>query len=241
MAKLLLSTFALMALSTAALSADLPSKKAPVPTPAIIAGNWTGVYAGINGGYGNGSFKDPYVTPVVGSFSSTGALGGLQIGYNRQFGSYVIGVEADYDFANLNSSKSAAAATVINGNALSAAATIKIRQDSLGTARVRMGYAVDSALLYVTGGYAYAKAKVDVSGTATLNGVIWSGAGGNSQNHSGWVLGTGFEYDLGSHVSAKAEYLYANLGSKTYWGGTVISDKVSLSDNIFRVGLNYRF
>ena len=245
MNKFMLSSVALVALSTAAVAADLPSHKAPAAYPAATSATtakWTGFYVGLNGGYANGTFKDPYVTPVLGNFSATGGLAGLQVGYNHQIDKYVIGVEADYDWANLSASKSAAIGVIMNGNAIGvAAAAIKTTQESLGTARVRIGYTVDNALLYVTGGYAYAKAKVDVSGAATWNGLTWSGAAGNSQSHNGWVLGAGLEYDLGSHISAKAEYLYADLGSKTYWGGTVASDKVSLSANIFRAGLNYRF
>jgi len=241
MNKFLLSSVALVALSTAAAAADLPSHKAPAAYPAATSAKWTGFYVGLNGGYANGTFKDPYVTPVLGNFSATGGLAGLQVGYNYQIDKYVIGVEADYDWANLSASKSIPVNTLINGNALVGTVTAKTVQESLGTVRVRMGYSVDSALLYVTGGYAYAKAKIEVSGAGTLNGVALSGVAGNSQSHNGWVIGAGLEYDLGSHVSAKAEYLYADLGSKTYWGGTVASDKVSLSANIFRAGLNYRF
>lgn len=245
MNKFMLSSVAIVAISTASVAADLPSHKAPAAYPAATSATsakWTGFYVGLNGGYGNATFKDPYVTPVLGTFSSTGGLAGLQVGFNYQIDKYVIGVEADYDWANLSASKGAAAGASFNGNVLAAAATIKTTQESLGTVRGRLGYTVDNALLYVTGGYAYAKAKVDVSAAATVNSnLIWGGTAGNSQSHSGWVLGAGLEYDLGSHISAKAEYLYADLGSKTYWGGTIFSDKVSLSDNIFRVGLNYRF
>ena len=244
MNKCLLSSVALFALSTAAIAADLPSHKSPAEYPAglyLVSPQWTGVYVGFNGGYANGTFKDPYVTPYVGNFSAGGGLAGLQVGYNYQVNKYVIGVEVDYDWANLNTSKDTPVNFIFGGYSVVGTATAKTTQQSLGTVRLRLGYSITNGFLYATGGYAYGKAKIDLSGTGTVNHQLMSDATGTSQNHSGWVLGAGLEYDLGSHISAKAEYLHVNLGSKTYWEGTNLSDKVSLSDNVFRVGLNYRY
>ena len=112
MNKFMLSSVAIVAISTASVAADLPSHKAPAAYPAATSATsakWTGFYVGLNGGYGNATFKDPYVTPVLGTFSSTGGLAGLQVGFNYQIDKYVIGVEADYDWANLSASKGAAA------------------------------------------------------------------------------------------------------------------------------------
>ena len=72
--------FAAIALSMApvvALAADLPGRKpSPAPAQEQAATNWTGAYAGLNAGWGFGSVKDPYVTPVIGSIKPSGVLGG---------------------------------------------------------------------------------------------------------------------------------------------------------------------
>ena len=55
--------------------------------PAYVGVNWSGLYVGVNGGYG--SSENAYPT------DPTGAFGGGQIGYNFQRGNVVFGVEAD--------------------------------------------------------------------------------------------------------------------------------------------------
>jgi outer membrane immunogenic protein len=240
--KKIVITAALAALaSSSAFAADLPSKKSSAVAPIMAVANWNGFYVGANAGYGWGTEKDPYVTPVIGTFNTTGGLFGLQAGYNYQIGNYVVGAETDYSWANLNDTKGIGGAAVINGRAISAAASIKTSQTSLGTVRLRAGYAFDNFLVYATGGYAYGANKVDISASVSLGGVTWGGAAGNNQTHNGWVIGAGTEYAITKNISAKIEYLYADLGSSTYWGGTVLSDSVSVKDNILRAGVNYKF
>ncbi len=224
-----------------AVAADLPKRTQSPVAPIARAYDWTGFYVGANAGYGIGSEKDPYVTPVIGSMDIKGGLFGVQAGYNQQFGNYVLGAEADYAWTKLSDSYSISAATVLNGSAISAAATLKTEQVSLGTVRLRAGYAFDNLLVYATGGYAYGKNKITVSGTASWQGVNWAAQAGNDQVHNGWALGLGGEYGFTKNITAKAEYLHIDLGKKTYWGGTVVADKVNLRNDIFRVGLNYKF
>src|SRR5437773_739188 len=93
-------------LTAGAFAADLSVRTAPVYTPFT----WTGFYAGVNLGYGWGT---PQVSSVITAFvesaagsgasnsaagtsnSSRSALGGFQVGYNLQVGSWVYGVETD--------------------------------------------------------------------------------------------------------------------------------------------------
>jgi outer membrane immunogenic protein len=62
---------------------------------------------------------------------------------------------------------------------------------------------------------------------------------------SGWVAGAGVEYAFLQNWSAKAEYLYVDLGSKVFLNPNTnlggVPHIVTLNNHIVRVGLNYRF
>lgn len=212
---------ALMAsVATGALAADLPTRKAPVAPPVYApAYTWGGLYVGINGGLGYSHLSNSAFA------NQTGGLVGGTIGYNWQFGQFVVGGEADFDYGFMQRDNGFA-----NGNTT-------YKTNWITTERLRLGYAIDRALFYVTGGYA------GVSTQGSFNGVSGGLAYSGQQNYwrSGGVIGGGVEYAFTNNISAKAEYLYAPLDSRTYWSGTpfVESNKQSLS--MFRVGLNYKF
>ena len=94
---------------SSATAADLP-RPAPAPTapvayaPAAIY-NWSGFYIGAHAGgdFGNSSWSDPF-TGASNTFSSTGFLGGAQLGANYQLNMLVLGVEGDFSWTNLKGS-----------------------------------------------------------------------------------------------------------------------------------------
>ena len=98
--------------------------------------------------------------------------------------------------------------------------------DQLLTARARAGFAMDRALLYVTGGYAGAEDKVSMPGF--FSSTDW---------RSGGAFGGGIEYAFTNNISAKAEYIYAPFQSKSYVPGA----KSDLDLSLVRAGLNYKF
>ena len=99
--------------------------------PVYVGVNWSGLYGGVNGGYGWSDRTD--------KLDPTGAIGGGQIGYNFQRGPIVVGLEADIEGAGISDSVGA------NKSSL----------DWFGSVRGRAGYALDRALIYATGGYGY--------------------------------------------------------------------------------------
>src|SRR5580700_2369005 len=127
-----------------AMAADL-SRPPPMATKAPYFAsyyNWTGFYAGINGGYGFGSSN---WSALASSFNVNGGMFGGQIGYNWQFGQFVYGLEGDADWTDLRGTS----------NVLGCNLTIcRTRNDFLATARGRLGYAIDRWMPYVTGGLA---------------------------------------------------------------------------------------
>jgi outer membrane immunogenic protein len=200
----------------AAQAADLPAYKAPVYTAPAYA-NWTGFYLGLNAGYGFG--KSDWDVPAV-STSPKGALFGGTVGYNFQTGTWVWGVEGDFDVSTMK------------GSTDCAGATCETKDSWLGTARARLGYAGwNNWLPYFTGGLAMGNIKASNSALSDA-----------SKTRLGWTAGLGLEYALVANWSVKAEYLYVDLGKfdcGIACGAT--TDDVSFKANLVRLGVNYRF
>jgi outer membrane immunogenic protein len=132
--------------------------------------------------------------------------------------------------------------------------TANYKLDWFGTARGRVGFLpTDRVLLYATGGLAYGQ----VSATAPLIPLSWG------STRAGWTVGGGAEAAIDPHWSVKLEYLYMDLGDiggssttatnvVTQLGVPVRRNTVTtttfastfntrFTDNIVRVGVNYRF
>ena len=154
--KIFFTAIALCMAPAVGFAADLPGRKAAsAPGQAPATFTWTGPYAGLNAGWGFGTVTDPYVTPVVGSIKTSGVLGGLQVGYNHQAGDFVLGLEADYGMGNVKGDVSCSINGVVLGDyKISGSAAVSSTLESFGTVRARAGVTMNSALLYVTGGYA---------------------------------------------------------------------------------------
>ncbi|MDH6258301.1 outer membrane beta-barrel protein [Bradyrhizobium sp. BR13661] len=134
--------------------------------------NWTGFYAGLNGGYGwarggvtalpgdaltqSLSFGQPVVPPVSASLNANGGLGGGQVGYDWQFaGRGVVGVEADIAATSL---KSSASVPLSLFGTQPATFNVSRNIDWVGTVRGRIGFlASPDLLLFATGGFAYGR------------------------------------------------------------------------------------
>jgi outer membrane immunogenic protein len=264
----------LLCLGVPAIAADLPSaKEAPLLAPITIT-NWSGFYGGVNVGAGIGSNSlttfvpgapnTLYTLPFDGSLSwghgipSTQDalfLGGLQLGYNYQTGPWVLGLEADFQWATVPGAtqSSFAPTTGILVTNVNSADT-----PWFGTIRGRIGstFVDPSLLLYVTGGYAYGRdnARNVMTVTDSSNTVVEAFPFGRGTNSGGYAVGLGAEYALTSHWSIKAEYLYVNLGSgfSQIVPTTVLGPSALPTDamratfpgtalNVLRLGVNYRF
>lgn len=228
-----LSVCAFVACSSAASAADIPRpvyKAAPgLYSPAPVF-SWTGFYAGIHGGYGWSRFSGN--DPVAGASTTNaqGWLGGLQIGYNYQIGSFVIGAEGDYSWANVKK-------TVDSPLGTGGSATLK--NDYFATAALRLGYAMDRWMIYGKGGAAWTRDKFDLT-----DGI--GGFANGTFNRTGWMLGAGVEYALWNNFSAKVEYNYLTFKSitetlTTGGGLTATSPSVGLKTHLVKIGLNYKF
>ena len=105
----------------------------PVFEPAYAGGDWTGAYGGLNLGYGD----------VNGDGGADGddTTYGLHLGYDYDFGRYVVGGELEYDKTDID----------LNGAA---------NADSVTRLKLRGGYDFGRTLVYATAGAA--KLKTDI-------------------------------------------------------------------------------
>jgi len=234
MKKVLLSTVAASALllvTDNANTADLPARPPAFAAPVATTYNWTGIYLGLNGGWGWGQ-QDP-LNIITNRFDNSligfsGGLFGGTMGAQIQSGRVVLGFESDIDWANLKGSSNVNP-TVAGGLLGLVSATTNI--DWVATARARVGYAFDNVLVYGTGGLAVLGAKTSLSlvpGGAACGAILTGCAGASRQ--IGAALGGGVEYGFTPNLSAKLEYLYVSA----------VSLDVSHHSEV-RAGVNYRF
>lgn len=224
-------------LASTALSAGMASGALAGP-PTF---NWSGFYIGANVGaawaHSNVS-NGPLLGPAnllrgTGSYDANGTslIGGAQAGYNWQMSNFVYGLEGDLSFGSQTQS--------VSVNAALGQSTFNARFSSLATIRGRLGLAFDRALVYATGGIAFANLKDEVGNTT-----IPFTAGPNTAR-TGWAAGGGVEYALTEHWTAKAEYLHAGFASRTVnftvFGATNYSLVFKDSLDIGRIGINYKF
>ncbi len=216
-----LAALAFLASSFAAQAADIPPPVYKGPRAVVAYYNWTGFYVGLNAGYGFGS-SDWSAVPTA-SNKPKGFLVGGTLGYNYQVGSWVFGLEGDFDWSNVKGSADCAV-----GISCSTSNTW------LATFRGRLGYAFDRWLPYITAGGAYGNVKAEVSVPA------FGLSASTSKSQLGWAFGAGLEYAFLGNWTAKIEYLYVDLGNFDT-GPAPIVNNVSFKENIVRAGLNYKF
>ena len=136
-----------------AIAADLPSRMEPVaPVAYVPAFSWTGFYVGGELGwiqttpnYTTGALLLGAPFAVTSGSDKNGLTYGILAGYNYQVGQLVLGVEGDFQGWTVGEIRY----TAITGDFLTA------HSKWGGSIRGRLGYAVDHALLYVSGGAAF--------------------------------------------------------------------------------------
>jgi len=232
------------------------------------AGDFSGVYVGVNAGGATGATNAQTTTvfsptgyfatssvPAIATagnqqLNADGFAGGGLFGANVQFGHLVMGAEGDYGTLHL----SEGATTTANypccaGTGFTVNQTLRTRW--LFTARPKVGVAYHRIFLYATGGAArthvnYFEHFTDTFATANESGFV-------RQNVTGWTAGGGLEIRLLHHVSVKGEFLHLDFGQYTtvsqnltaFAGHSYPTNQFThsfdLHGDVARVGINYRF
>ena len=237
MKRILIAAALALAAGGQALAADLPPPVAPpprapatyVPVPAPVF-TWTGIYLGINGGYafGDSNWTRPPVWHPTGNFSTDGFLVGGTVGGNYQWGQFVLGIEGDGDWTNLNGTTFVTAAACGPG--------CETKSDWLATVRGRAGYAVDRDPVLRHGRRRFRQSS-GCRGSLPFS----------SSTQIGWTAGAGVEVAFTPNLTGKVEYLYVDLGNQSCGAanccvsGVGPATTVSLTENVVRAGINYKF
>ncbi len=222
-----------------------------------------GFYIGGNGGAGFGTTETnanlgPAITTITGtpvafnlpisSQTFNGFLAGGQVGYNWQAGFVVLGLEGDFDWANMKGSTPCVVVFACT-----------VSHDWIADITARVGVvAFDKALVFIKGGVAWEESKYALGNSISIGGIGTFAANASaSSTQVGGLLAMGIEYAFLPNWSAKIEYNFIDFGSHTVnfpitttpaIGGVIgatLAAGVPVSINEFqhivKAGVNYRF
>lgn len=211
-------------------AAALCAALSPTIANAAEDGPWTGLHAGVNLGYGdytatwNDENYDWYGGGLV--FRSQGFIPGVQVGYDHQFGSLVLGAAFDWDRPAINASFRYADDDNVENNA-----------KEIRTLRLRAGLTIERTLVYATVGISKGKFEhqweEDNDPTDSWPRFI--------NDRTGHALGMGVEQLVGEAFSIRAElltYTFKEIESTNEDGFTMrVKDEILAA----RLGASYRF
>jgi opacity protein-like surface antigen len=203
--------------------------------------NWSGFYFGADGGYGwqrsagtlttaAGAVLTPY------DYSVTGPFAGCFVGGNYQSKQFVLGLEADWQWSNLNGSNQSLAPLGATGSFPTGPFTVSTTTKDYGSIRGRLGVAFDRFLAFGTGGWATGNPSTAFALTGAAPFVSSSG------KSSGWAAGAGVEYAITDAILGRIEYRYSNLETLRFVNSPANSadagTRAPISD--FHVGIAYK-
>jgi outer membrane immunogenic protein len=231
--KLLLQGVLLLA-AMPAIAADLgapPVEPLPPAAPIAVPFNWSGFYVGAVVGYQwdkmDGTYFNPVFTAPTIKADGDGFVGGAYAGYNAQLGQFVVGLEADVEAVGASG----------YGEDRILNAYFDIDQKWQGSARARLGYAIDRFMPYLTGGVSLAKWDIE-GGTVIAPTTSFT----YSTTQVGWTAGAGIEYAFTDNLIGRAEYRYADYGEESKAIPIPPDfDRVDLKSHTARVGVGYKF
>jgi opacity protein-like surface antigen len=229
--------------------------------------NWTGWHVGTNPGSSQVTATfDPYqlsiqqITNVIlpsrgtvvvpgttrtvapGSITASGLMSGIQLGYTKQHGRFVWGIDGEYSTGSVTGSSvftfSLPPTALQRSSDFSIGRSLQLTSSS--SLRARLGVALSRDLLYATAGPVWLNATV--SGTESMQSgsvLIPPGAGGcpgpncagnflvnpyantaSQRVGSGrFLFGAGWEHSLSQHATLGIEYRRASLGTMSYTVG----------------------
>jgi outer membrane immunogenic protein len=233
---------ALALTSNAVFAADLPTKKGPPPAPQPAPYSWTGFYGGLEGGYGWGQENDNFSAATgypLDHIGISGAIGGVDVGYDQQFGTFVVGVGANLEASGLSGKKSYG--FFDEGNGIS---SLSVRNTWQAALLGRAGVAFDRLLVYGAAGVAFADDRE--KSTIIDPGYPLAAYGDQTKTLVGWTIGLGADYAVDAHWILTSELRYASFGRGNYsitdtLGAGTVNYKAGFDETLLQVGIRYKF
>ena len=209
---------------TGVLAADLPAVAAVPEAAAPEVFDWTGLYVGaqvgvirVNGvtdapfNYADFSNGNGGLNRYTASPRWTGFTGGVNLGFDQQLGSVVLGGVGDINFdggsGNAgyyyydNAHGGAGSGPTNNGEN----ADFSLNWD--GSVRAKIGVPLDNFMPYITGGVAFGQANF------TEHRTFGSGTYTGTANLLGYTLGAGLSYAVTDQIIVTGEYRHTNYNS----------------------------
>lgn len=202
------------------------------------AAGWEGYYFGGQYGkantrtdwtYTNRNYFNTLDEVLVGNnfnVSTMGNIGGIYLGYNYQISMFIMGVEGALQKASLNKTSASPF--------FPATDTESTNVRRFGTVKARVGYAYQSWLLSLSGGWATANVNLSVQDTS--NNIMAS----SSQWVNGWITGTAVEYKITESISLGLAYDYmklslSNKSLSCSACGTGVGNGTPIVNNTFKI------
>jgi outer membrane immunogenic protein len=182
-----------------------------------------------------------------------GVEGGVKLGYDMQFGRWVIGAVGEVAGADVEDS-------VTGFSTTPAYYSFSRKLDHMAALRARVGLAAGPALVYATGGAAYGKVENRFTTNNTANSFT---ATTDEDNADGYQFGGGVEWRLAPSLTVTGEYIYSDLETGEYnirvasngttpatnpfilapntTGTDMTRSGDSFKSHAFRIGMNMRF
>jgi outer membrane immunogenic protein len=234
-----LAAAAVVAIASSAEAADLPVK-APPPVAAPVS-SWTGFYVGGSlgarwadttwtttciGGFANCPLNGLSATRLATNnpvdFDSTSFRGGIYVGYNWQVTQrWVLGIEADWAWADNNKSARGIPGTVLPVDFPTTLDRSEVKHSWDASVRARAGILVNpNVLLFGTAGFSWLHVKttaICVPGPSSWGCVTDS----RTTTRLGWTAGGGLEWMVAANWLVRGEYRYADYGT---FDGTILTN-----------------
>ncbi|UPU01622.1 porin family protein (plasmid) [Bradyrhizobium barranii subsp. apii] len=173
-------------------------------------------------------------TVASGCGDRSGGVAGGQIGYRWQTNQFVFGLEAQGDWADIKNTRVSLFDPTLSTTA---------KTDAIGLFTGQLGWAWNSALLYVKGGAAVTSNRLTIFDNTTGIGLVSA-----DSTRWGGTLGVGFEYGFAPNWSIGAEYDHLWMGHANNSFSVadprlaaVLNDRISQDVDMVTVRLNYRF
>jgi len=128
-----------------------------------------------------------------------------RVGFDKQFGPFVVGAVAEFGKTDIQDRVSAFSVTPANY-------VFNREIEWEGSARLRAGYAAKTTLFYATGGIGYANIKNTFTTTNTANSFTDTG----NEKEIGLLVGGGVEQKIGKNFSIGMEYMFHRYEDTDY-------------------------